>query len=104
VAPITVEKIAREWADKLLAGRVAFSSDLPVHPELADVYVRQQLSLIESQAGVAAAAWARRNSLDADEGRQKIKTIAAEMAAAIASATKFHGEIDEQVFFAISER
>jgi hypothetical protein len=83
IRPCFINEVAREWADKIIAGRVAFSSDY-LHAgaaELVDEYVERQAALIESQAAIAAEVWAKRNGLDPKE---QPTTLLAEMAAAIA--------------------
>jgi hypothetical protein len=83
IRPCFIHQIAREWADKLIAGRVAFSSDY-LHAdagELVDEYVDRQAALIESQAAIAAEVWAKRNGL---EPAEQPASLQAEMAAAIA--------------------
>lgn len=83
IRPCTVNQVAREWADKIIAGRVAFSSDY-LHVDAAELvgeYVERQAALIESQAAIAAEVRAKRNGF----GPQRKPALRqAEMASAIA--------------------
>jgi len=98
MTPVTIDQIAAEWANKILSGRTAFSTDLVAMPELQDDYLQRQASLIESQATVAAAAWARRR--DEDPAKVPAKTVAAvaeKIAVAVAMASEAQANADTQI-------
>lgn len=98
MTPVTIYQIAREWADKILAGRVPFSTDLGASPELIEDYVVRYAALIETQAGYAAAAWARRRGEDPDKVPASTQAAIAErIAGDVARATMSHALADQAI-------
>lgn len=98
MTPVTLDQIAAEWANKILSGRVAFSTDLVLMPELQDDYLTSQAALIESQAAVAAAAWARRRNADpAAVPAATVAALAEAIAVHVAMASEAQATADTRI-------
>jgi hypothetical protein len=100
IRPCFVKNVAREWADKLIAGRVAFSSDY-LHAdagELVKEWLDRQTATIESQAAIAAEVWAKRNGLASENlPATLLHEMAAAIAEEIAQASTVQAEADRAV-------
>lgn len=92
--PVDLQAVAVEWANKNLSGRTALPAD--AGEEAEERYLQQQAAWIEEQAPIAAAAWARRNSLDPDKAvtGDVVTETAYLIAAAIAEASEAQTKID----------
>jgi hypothetical protein len=98
MTPVSLAKIGREWADKLLSGRLPLCSDAVTAPEILDGYVQRQVATIEEQAVLAAKAWARRSDLTDDQvTQQRVAEIAAVIADTIATASRLQASRDTEV-------
>lgn len=99
MVPVTQSQICREWANKVLSSRSPLCCESPDVTDEIPRYMEQQTTLIEGQAPIAAAAWARRRGDDPDEilTAELVATIAHGIAFAIAAASRIQSELDQAV-------
>lgn len=89
MTPVTLQQIADEWASKMLAGRESIPVDWSEVAGFQDEYVTRRTAAIREQAGIAAAAWARRCGRDPASLPQSVidrlaRLIARQIAATVA--------------------